>query len=176
MGKVDMIRKLILIAGLSLSVGAFGCSSDDNPGGNGGGGAGGDAGAGGMGGDAGAGGAGGTILPTDACTNSADLDLVCADGWLDAVEACAGEAGGDAAGTADCLVENSGISEDCATCYGNDSQCSRDNCAIGVDTSCLPMEFGGDFGPGTPECLACQEAAGCTEALDTCTGAINCSM
>jgi hypothetical protein len=130
-----------------------------------------------MGGDAGAGGAGGTILPTDACTNSADLDLVCEDRWLDAVEACAGEEGGDAAGTADCLVENSGISEDCATCYGNDSQCSLEKCAINEnDTSCLPMEFGGMFGPGTPECLACQEAAGCTEALDTCTGAINCSM
>jgi hypothetical protein len=96
---------------------------------------------------------------------------------LDQVEVCAGVAQGDAAGTADCLVADTGISEDCATCYGNDSQCSRDRCAINPDdTSCLPMEFGGMFGPGTPECLACQEAQGCTEALDTCTGAINCSM
>ena len=168
-----MVRNLMLIVGVSVSLMAFGCSSDDGSAGSGGAaGTGGSAGAGGAGGDAGAGGAGGAGGGgvTDACTNVDDAAIVCDPGFADEVTDCATTAQGDAAATATCLGTATGVSAPCASCYGNFSECSRDECALGGDQSCLPPGFGGDFGPGTPECEACTAAAGCDSARDACTG------
>ena len=173
MGKVDMTRKLILIVGLSLSVGAFGCSSsDDNPGGNGGGGEGGDAGAGGMGGDAGTGGdagAGGTGGATGACINDSDLDVVCMPTFTDDVlTPCATAASGDGAATSMCL-QGEGVSADCADCYGTDVQCVRDNCVIGGGGVCFPPVMDQEA------CDQCAADAGCPAGFDACAGDVEAS-
>lgn len=156
-----MVRNLMLIIGVSLSLAAFGCSSDSGTGGTGGGGAGGDGGTAGSGGETGGGGSNG--LPTDACTNSDDLALVCAPGWSDAVGECARAESGDPDGTTNCLVENSGISEACASCYGAATGCVLNNCIGECATA-----------PDSEACNDCRVENGCDVLQDDCTGELDC--
>ena len=65
-----MVRNVMMILGLGLAVAAFGCDSSSD--GNGG--SGGTAGNGGMGGE---GGTGGSTALMGACTDAADLAMVC---------------------------------------------------------------------------------------------------
>ena len=62
--------------------------------------------------------AGACVLPTDACANAADLAVVCDPGFADEVGTCARDAIGDPRAMALCLVENTGVSAYCASCYG----------------------------------------------------------
>jgi hypothetical protein len=165
-----MVRNLMMIMGLSLAVAAMGGSSDsNNTGGSGGstGGTGGDGGAGGTAGTGGGaggtggatGGTGGSGLPTDACLNEDDLLLVCDEGWSDEVGTCARGASGDPVETAACLVEDTGVSAACASCYGASVGCILVNC-IG--------ECG--VAPDSQECADCQVENGCDVLQDDCTG------
>lgn len=171
-----MARNLMMMIGLSLAVVALGCA--DGGDGTGDGGGGGDAGSGGTAGNGGTagsgGGQGGTggAPVTDACTNSDDLSMVCLpDFGDDYVVTCALAATGGAEATSACLQEEPpGLSADCADCFGAQVGCVVDECTLGGDGSCLPPDFGGDFGPGTPECDACIAASGCPESFDSCGG------
>lgn len=159
-----MIRNLMMILGLSLAVAALGCDSESSNGGGSGGTAGtggtaGSAGAGGAGGDGGAGGEGGSTGPTDACTNEADLAIVCPEAFQDNVRTCATAAAGQPGPTAACLVEDTGVSADCASCYGDTSGCILANC---LGSGCATDANGED-------CLACR-AEFCDDALNSCTG------
>ena len=169
-----MARNLIMMIGLSLAVVAFGCAEDDTSGGGGTAGSGGMAGSGGTaggGGTAGTGGTGGAPV-TDACTNAEDLSMVCLPNFGDDyVATCALAATGGAEATSACLQEDPpGLTVDCADCFGAQVGCVVDECTLGGDGSCLPPDFGGDFGPGTPECDACIAASGCADSFDSCAG------
>jgi hypothetical protein len=157
-----MIRNLMMIAGLTLAVSAFGCSDDatNNGGAGGDGGTGGSAGEGGAGGSAGEGGAGGAPGVTDACTNGTDLPLVCDAGFSTTLEACAQAATGSGAATAECLETDPGLSTDCASCFGDDIDCLVANCVAGGE--CFPDNT-------TQICADCR-ADNCAPALDACTG------
>ena len=138
-----MVRNLMMIAGLTLAVSAFGCSDDAENGG-------------------GAGGAAGAPGSLDNCINGDDLAAVCdPDFQEDYVRTCATAAVGQGAGTSTCLQEDPpGLSMECADCFGGVTQCIFDNC---LASGCAIDANGVD-------CLACREANGCDSALDNCTG------
>jgi hypothetical protein len=108
-----MVRKLMLIFGLSLTAAAFGCSDDES----------------GSGGSAGTGGTGGT---TGACINAADTAIICESTFMDEVAACGFGEGAEAIST--CVTENTGVSGACATCFGDVTECGALNCS----TDCGP--------------------------------------
>ena len=100
--------------------------------------------------------AGACVLPTDACTNIEDLAIVCDPSFMEEVEACGDPAG---AFVAPCLVENTGVSPDCASCYGTAVRCIVENCLH----VCAPT-------PESQECEDCYVENGCIALLDECTG------
>ena len=121
----------------------------------------------GTGGMAGEGGTGGSVAPMDACTNVDDATIVCDPGFADDVRTCATAAIGNGAATATCLVEDFGVSADCASCFGDETQCIFDNC---LGSGCAATPEGDD-------CLSCRaencdaEAAACKGDLETaCAG------
>jgi hypothetical protein len=140
LGEVDMVRNLMMILGLSLAVAALGCGSDSDGGG-------------------GDGGMGGSITPAGACTNAADAALVCDPGFGDDVRACATAATGQGAATATCLVDDYGVSPDCASCFGDETQCIFDNC---LGSGCAAE-------PEGATCLTCR-AENCDAAAAACKG------
>jgi hypothetical protein len=71
------------------------------------------------------------VVPTDACTNAEDLAVVCDPGFTDEVETCSDVPDGFAAAL--CLVENTGVSTACATCYGATIDCIYHNCGAECD-------------------------------------------
>ena len=75
--------------------------------------------------------AGACVVPTDACTNAEDLAVVCDPGFTDEVETCSDVPAGFAAAL--CLVENTGVSTACASCYGATIDCIYDNCGAECD-------------------------------------------
>jgi len=103
--------------------------------------------------------AGACVLPTDACTNAADLAAVCDPGFADEAETCARDAIGDPGATAPCLVENTGVSSDCASCYGPAVRCIVNSCSH----VCGPT-------PDSQECDDCLVENGCHTLLASCTG------
>lgn len=96
-------------------------------------------------------------LPTQACTNAEDLESVCDPRFEDEVQACATLR--FEPGTAPCLVESTGISVDCASCYGAVVHCVFENC-FGV---CVA-------GTDPEECDACKAGHGCDTPFADCTG------
>jgi hypothetical protein len=98
-------------------------------------------------------------LPTDACTNAEDLAVVCDLGFADEVETCARDAIGDPGATAPCLVENTGVSADCASCYGAVVMCIFDQCVH----VCAPVQ-------NSQACEGCQAEYGCDTLLTDCSG------
>jgi hypothetical protein len=75
--------------------------------------------------------AGACVVPTDACTNAEDLAVVCDPGFTDVVETCSDVPEGFAAAL--CLVENTGVSTACASCYAATIDCIYDNCGAECD-------------------------------------------
>lgn len=162
-----MARNLIIIIGLSLAVVALGCP--DGGDGNGDGGAGGEGGSGGEVGMGGGGGSGGAPS-ANACLNESDMAMVCDPNFgTNYVGPCATTALGQGAATSTCLQEDAGLSEPCADCYGDVTQCTFDNCVAGdggsLDGPCAPPNE-----PDSAGCLACRDSAGCDAAGDACTG------
>jgi hypothetical protein len=99
---------------------------------------------------------GACILPTDACTNAEDLAIVCEPGFVGEVEACA-EPSGRLVGP--CLVEDTGVSAECASCYGAVVRCIVEHCFH----VCAPVQ-------DPPACEECQVESGCDAVLNECTG------
>ncbi|MDH3655837.1 MAG: hypothetical protein OEN21_16360 [Myxococcales bacterium] len=142
-----MVRNLMMILGLSLVVAAFGCSSED----------GGSTGAGGAGGEGGSGGALG------ACTNQADLAILCAAEFPAAAQACGTDnlgAGAEVIGA--CIAEDTGLSDECAVCFGATTQCTIDNCLA----DCAPDPLG-------EPCTVCR-AENCDPTFNACAGEFSC--
>jgi hypothetical protein len=101
-------------------------------------------------------------MPVDACTNSSDQSIIdgtdvygeaasCAMGCMSASDmiAC----------VRPCLVDATGLSEACATCYAATVRCSFDNC-LG---ECA-------MDPESAECQSCIEESGCQEEFEACSG------
>jgi len=129
---------------MSLVVVSFGCGDETN-------------GTGGNGGDGGNGGA----MPTDACINQNDLAIVCDSQFNIEVQICATDEAGDAEKTSMCLQRDTGVSEACADCYGETTQCTLDHC---LNDLCPTLPF-------SPECAACR-AEFCNAEFDACRGAL----
>jgi len=100
--------------------------------------------------------AGACVVAMEACTNTEDLALVCDAGFMEEVEACADPAG---ILVAPCLVENTGASADCASCYGTAVRGIGENCFHVCPTA-----------PDSQECEDCYVENGCIALLDECTG------
>jgi hypothetical protein len=100
--------------------------------------------------------AGACELPTDACTNAEDLAVVCDPGFADGVETCTDPS---ACCVAECLVEETGVSAGCATCYGEALRCILDNCAAVCDAAL-----------DSQACKECGAENGCDTLLVNCTG------
>lgn len=144
-----------LLAAMALAVPA--CGNDDGE----------DEGDDGTGGATGTGGAAPTATECDpagegVCQNDTDCPLVengearstassCGVGCLqDADPAACSEA---------CVVAESGLSADCASCYVAIVECSRENCLV---------ECASD--PDSDDCFTCQVANDCRAEFDTCSG------
>jgi hypothetical protein len=85
----------------------------------------------------------------DVCTNAEDLAIVCDAGFSDEVETCR-ILDPWAWGIARCLVENTGVSADCASCYGATIRCIFVNCGADCGTA-----------PHSQACDDCQAFYGC---------------
>jgi hypothetical protein len=126
-------------------------------------------GAGGTSGSTGSGGsdtdAGGTSdegglacgVKAGACVNTADCSIGKAQ--IDPkVATCARTCAGGSKCTADCLVKE-GVTTACAQCWGDVTQCGRDNCL----SACFSD-------PGSAACRECTKTKGCDDAFKTCSG------
>ncbi len=92
-----------------------------------------------------------------ACVNATDCALGKAE--LDPkVTTCAKSCSGSSNCTRDCLVKD-GVTMDCAKCYGDVTQCGRDNCS----TPCF-------FDPSSKDCRDCTKMKGCDDKFLTCAG------
>ena len=81
-------------------------------------------------------------------------------GFTEKIKSCAIQNMGSGDGTAKCLVGHfSGLSDSCASCFGQTVECGKKNC----QKFCLADS-------AAPACLECTEKAGCNAALNTCTG------
>ena len=128
-----MIRNLMLILGLSLVVAAFGCSSSSD------------------GEDPGA------------CTNEADLAIICGAGFSEEVAACGTDnLTGGAEAIAMCVADDIGLSAECSACFGATTQCTIDNCL----TDCATDPLG-------DACATCR-AENCDPAFNACAGEFSC--
>lgn len=144
-----MIRNLMWILGLSLAIGAFGCSDDEN-------------GSGGSGGTGGDGGTGGGVA--GACTSEADTAIICDDGFSDAVAACGtANLGAGAEAIAMCVAEDTNLSAECADCFGATTQCTIDNC---LAAGCAAEPLG-------EACTTCR-AENCDPDFNACAGEFDC--
>ncbi len=144
---------------------AFAGCGDGNEAAGGQGGAGGDAGSGGSAsGGSGGGGTGGSPL-VDACLGELGLLAELADTIIDTTTECTvGGAGCLLAPSltqcvADCVEAETGISNDCASCFGLVSNCIVSSCGL---------QCSGDA--EAPQCTACQETAMCDQVFEDCAG------
>lgn len=128
-----MVRNVMLILGLSFTVAAIGCGDDETTG---------------------TGGTGGT---PGACTNSSDETIICDEGFAAAAEACGRNNLGDAQAIAMCVEDDIGLSTECASCFGETTQCTIDNCLA----ECVD--------PLSDECATCR-ATNCDPAFEACAG------
>lgn len=146
---------------------AIGCGdSDDNGNTGGSGGEGGAAATGGTGGSGAAGGTGGTggvETPTNACLGDLELLEDIADTVLDTTTTCTLGAcllESDLAGCVGaCVEEETGLSADCAFCFGLASLCVVENCTSECQAD-----------PESAECEACQVDADCGGTFEDCAG------
>lgn len=130
-----MFRNVVMILGLSFSVAAIGCGDDET---------------------SGTGGTGGT---PGACTNQSDETIICDEGFAAAVQACGtSNLGGGADAIAMCVEDDIGLSAACASCFGETTQCTIDNCL----TECGTDPLGNS-------CITCR-ATNCDAAFEACAG------
>ena len=96
-----------------------------------------------------------------ACTNDADGGVLASIDVAKVVEGCAKGCILDsdkAACGGDCLVEEAGLSADCAACFGGNVACAFTKCTF-------------ECGFGSVEsCLDCQSKAGCFVEFESCAG------
>jgi hypothetical protein len=94
-----------------------------------------------------------------ACTNPEDEGIITSGKEKAAMPKCApGCIGKDAACVADCLVKETGLSPECAACYGEWIYCTFQNCKDKCQN-----------GPESPACFACQGQF-CNDDFKNCTG------
>ncbi|SRR6266545_1847825 len=96
-------------------------------------------------------------IQAGACVNTTD----CAIGKAQIdpkVATCARGCAGGSKCTADCLVKE-GVTTACAQCWGDVTQCGRDNCL----SSCYAD-------PSSTMCRECTKAKGCDQGFTTCSG------
>jgi hypothetical protein len=137
---------------------------DDEDDGGGASGSGGSSAAAGTGGKAGAGGGNVSCDPADdgTCENDTDCPKVESGEARSSAQSCGLSCLQDedqATCAVTCIVEDTGITQDCAGCYAAAVKCAADNCLA---------QCGSD--PASQACSDCQVENGCRSAFDTCSG------
>jgi len=94
--------------------------------------------------------AGACVDPTDCSVGKTTLDAK--------VTICAMSCTGGSKCTADCLAKE-GATMGCATCYGDVTQCGRDNCSA----QCI-------FDATSSACRDCTKTKGCVDKFQACAG------
>lgn len=104
------------------------------------------------------------VEPAGACTNEADLPIIAAD--RDGITAKATDCGLACLSDADpvacatpCVVEKTGLTNDCAGCYAGMINCTIANCIA----QCA-------LDPASETCKQCQTEAGCYSGFYACSG------
>ena len=154
---------MISLACAAMATAVFAaCSSDDsgtttNPGS----GTGGSSAAGGSAGSAGSAGAAGG--PPDAgsgaCTNQADFTIISSDPTFQAdVQKCATDNMGASPATKNCIITQTGLSDACATCFGDTIKCAAQKCMM----QCIAD-------PNGQSCKECR-AQNCDPSFVQCSG------
>jgi hypothetical protein len=94
-----------------------------------------------------------------ACTNASDLAVTQAAGFSDALPPCAVSCLGstDSSCTAQCLVTKTGLSQECAACWGDNINCGIQHCAA----ECIDS--------ASAACKDC-DAMNCAPAFHACSG------
>jgi hypothetical protein len=95
---------------------------------------------------------------TGACANTADRDIHGAMDVSAEVETCAQDCFGSGSCVTECVVRETALSESCAMCYGNATECARNECAL----RCISGE--------SADCEACRDEKGCTAGFEACAG------
>lgn len=101
-------------------------------------------------------------MPVDACTGSGDQAIIDSTDVYGEAAGCAMSclsAPDMAVCVQPCLVDATGLGDDCALCYGAAVQCSFENCLSSCSTD-----------PEGAECQACIEESGCQAGFETCSG------
>ncbi len=101
-------------------------------------------------------------MPVDACTGTADQDIIGTTDVYGAAATCAMgclSAPSMVTCVAPCLETSTGLTGDCAMCYGAAVQCSFESCL----SEC-------SLDPTGAACQACVAEAGCDAAFETCSG------
>lgn len=95
---------------------------------------------------------------TGACLGDADQAALATQDIPRIVETCVRDHLTDTAQIDACVVRETGLSNGCATCFGENARCALDRCLVQCAFS-------------SPEaCQRCRVAQGCTEAFETCAG------
>ena len=167
-----MIRSVMMILGLSLTIGAFGCSSSGGTGGEGGSGGGGEGGSGGSG-EGGSGGGGDVVAP--ACDNVDDLAAIAAgEPNRDLSRECVLPNIPPATSEPDCVTNVTGclldgnggastpttLSAECTACTAAQACCITHQCSVLAGGTCSTP----------PDDAACEQciAETCTPAYESC--------
>ena len=95
-----------------------------------------------------------------ACDNKEDILLLEEQtDLIDTMKTCALNCLGEEACATDCVVKETGISAECAGCFGSNIACTMKNCAL----HCLDAT--------SPKCLECQET-NCNNDFKECAGVV----
>jgi hypothetical protein len=93
-----------------------------------------------------------------ACTNAADQAVVDETDVAAEAEACGRDCFGGGMCVTECMRDDVGLSMECASCFGDTAECTRDNCL----TACL--------GTDEARCTMCRREAGCLGDFEACSG------
>lgn len=100
----------------------------------------------------------GTDGGAGACTNTADTAALASVDIATIAEDCGRSCFGGRMCVINCVVRDAGVSNPCAVCFGDVSQCTLRNCL--ADCS----------GSDMTACDTCRAMAGCTSAFEMCSG------
>ena len=104
----------------------------------------------------------GTVA-SGACTNASDLASLAAADALATMSNCGLTNLGNLPAVATCFADETGVSEECAGCFGDGFGCIVENCL----TACGPPPIGG--GPESDACAECR-ATFCNASFEECSG------
>jgi len=108
-----------------------------------------------------------STFATGACNDNTDLSIFQKDSttFHQIVKGCAESCWGRGTCTANCLTKQTGLTDECALCWGNDTSCTAKNCF----TSCM--------NPDSQNCIDCSKKYCLPTLLEcACNNEQNCNQ